>query len=482
MSIHHTDQELIERTHNTARFFTETRHVSWVLLIGTVLWGLYGYMRMPQRKDPDIPIRQALALCPWPGAATEKIEQLVTRRIEEKMAENVRVEKIESNTRTGITAVYVTLVEGTRDTGKEFDDIKLKLDSIHDLPDGAGPIDFVKDFGDTAALMLTVASPKVAEADITLRASALQRAIETTRAAAGTSGGQRVTLVQGVPTAVPGELVRRPLRIFTEAATAQGLFRDARIITGDGFVGVDAVSDEDDEALVGFVQRFVQERLRASEFHPEAWPVAVVRDPGETHARLSAVAGDKYTYRELDDYTDLIARTLKTLPMVSKVERIGLLEERVYLEYSQERLAAYGVKVGAVDRVLGARNITLPGGIVETSDKNLTVDPSGEFKSEQEIGGVLVATSNRRSAYLRDVATVVRGYESPARFLNFYARRGEDGSWRRSRAITLAIQMRAGQKIGDFGAAVDGQLEELRAQLPADLTLARTSDQPRPRC
>jgi multidrug efflux pump subunit AcrB len=39
--------------------------------------------------------------------------------------------------------------------------------------------------------------------------------------------------------------------------------------------------------------------------------------------------------------------------------------------------------------------------------------------------------------------------------------------------------MRAGQKIGDFGAAVDQRLEELRRQLPADLTFARTSDQPR---
>ena len=106
MSEQHNDQQLIERTHNTARFFTETRHVAWVLLIGTIVWGVYGYVQMPQRKDPDIPIRQALALCPWPGASAEKIEQLVTRRIEEKIAENVKVEKIESNTRTGVTAVY----------------------------------------------------------------------------------------------------------------------------------------------------------------------------------------------------------------------------------------------------------------------------------------------------------------------------------------------------------------------------------------
>src|SRR4029434_10518927 len=100
---------------------------------------------------------------------------LITRRIEEKVAENVKVDKIESNTRTSITAVYITLVEGTRETGKEFDDIKLKLDSITDLPDGAGPITFVKDFGDTAALMMRVASPRVDETDIAARAQAVRQ-------------------------------------------------------------------------------------------------------------------------------------------------------------------------------------------------------------------------------------------------------------------------------------------------------------------
>ena len=103
---HLNDAQFVERTHNTARFFTETRHVSWVLLIGTLLWGVYGFLQMPQRKDPDIPIRQALALCPWPGASAEKIEELITRRLEEKVAENVKVDKVESNTRTGITAVF----------------------------------------------------------------------------------------------------------------------------------------------------------------------------------------------------------------------------------------------------------------------------------------------------------------------------------------------------------------------------------------
>ncbi len=162
-------------------------------------------------------------------------------------------------------------------------------------------------------------------------------------------------------------------------------------------------------------ERFVHERLRASEFHPDSWPAVVIRDPRETTAKIATIAGDKYSYRELDDYTDLIVRTLKTLPMVSKVTRAGLLQERVYLEYSQERLAAYGVKVSNLDQVLGARNITHAGRHSSRSgDKNLTVDPSGEFKSEKEIGDVLVPTTQQpRRSICATSRRSARGYESP---------------------------------------------------------------------
>src|SRR5918911_4848814 len=116
-----TDDEIIEKTHNTSRFFVETRHVAWVLLFATVLWGIYGYLRMPQRKDPEVPVRVAVAVVPWPGSSAEKIENLVTKKIEAKMAENSKVTQIESISRTSVSVVYVTLDEETKETGKEFD-------------------------------------------------------------------------------------------------------------------------------------------------------------------------------------------------------------------------------------------------------------------------------------------------------------------------------------------------------------------------
>src|SRR5262249_11426215 len=64
---------------------------------------------------------------------------------------------------------YAEVDENARiDTGKEFDDIKVKLDALTDLPEGAGPLQFIKEFGETSALMLTVASPPASGAQLQL--------------------------------------------------------------------------------------------------------------------------------------------------------------------------------------------------------------------------------------------------------------------------------------------------------------------------
>src|SRR5262249_57469015 len=134
---------------------------------------------------------------------------------------------------------------------------------------------------------------------------------------------------------------------------------------------------------------------------------------------LAAVAGSKYSYREMDQFTDLIEKTIKTLPMVSKVSRAGLLEERVFLYYSQERLAAYGIRNAKLPDILSARNITLPGGQLEAGGKNLSIDPTGELKSEKEIGeGALATSENGAPVYLRDLAAVLPAYETPPPFRN----------------------------------------------------------------
>ncbi|MFN7927483.1 MAG: efflux RND transporter permease subunit [Blastocatellia bacterium] len=476
MAQHKSDSDIINKTHNTARFFVETRHIAWVLLVATCGWGAFGYLKMPQRKDPEVQVRTAVALTPWRGASAEKVEQLVTKKIEEKIAANVKVVKLDSISRTGLSVVYFDLDENLKETGKELDDISLKLNTIRDLPDGAGPINFVKDFGDTSALMLTVASPKASEVEIELRAKAIQPAIEQARA--GSNDG-RATLIVCLPQALSPELARKNREPLMKYLEARQIGQDLRPLEGAGFVGLDVMFAGDDATLLAAFQQFVRERLQASEFHPDAWQPVVIRDPRETKAKLATVAGDKYSYREMDEFTDLMEKTIKTLPMVSKVTRAGILDERVFLYYSQERLAAYGLQPTALQNAVNARNTALPGGQLEVQNKNLSIDPTGEFKSEKEIGDVAItATKNGAPVYLRDLVDIVRGYDNPPRFLNFFNWQDTQGGWHRTRAITLSVQMRSGEQIGAFGAAIDATLADLKKRLPEDLVMARTSDQP----
>jgi len=475
MSHGKSDQELINGKHNTARFFVQTRQVAWVLLILTCAWGIYGYISMPQRKDPEVQVRTAVALVPWPGTSAEKVEQLVTRKVEEQMAGNSKVTKIESISRTGLAIIYVELDENLKETGKEFDDIKLRLDGIRDLPNGAGPINFIKDFGDTAALMLTVASPKTDDSEIDLRARAIQTAIDHERVGLG---GDRFTLVLNSPLALQPNLLRTPIEMFLAYIKEQNFATDVRVIQGDRFVGFDGVSNKNEQEILAFVRQFVTERLQAAEFHPDAWAPMVVRDPKEVQSKLQSVAGDKYSYRQMDQFTDLIEKTLKSVPQVSKVSRSGILNENVFLLYSQERLASYNIQPGTLENAMKGRNITTSGGQVNVEGKNVTLDPAGEFKSEDEIGNVLVPTAKGTSVYLRDLVDVVRAYESPARFQNFFNWRDSQGNWQRSRAITLSVQMRSGEQIAEFGKQVDAALHGLKQQMPEDLIYARTSDQP----
>ena len=468
-----------ERTNgrNIARFFTQNRQIAWVALFATLAWGIFGYLNMPKRKDPDIPVRVGLAICPWPGIASDKVEQLVTRKIEQAATGNSKVDRVESTTQDNVSVVLIRLLDNIENTQQEFQDIGQRLAQINDLPDGAGPITWISDFGDTAALMLTVASPSVPDLEIELRARGVREAIEKERRGETTG---RATVLYCYPASISPAMIERPFVIFADQAQREGVALDVRSISVGSCSGIDFATTKSDAELRAYGEQFVDQRLQAYDFHPDAWGPIIIRDPQSTKDRIAEVASARYSYRQLDDYTDLIQRTLQRVPIVAKVQRAGVLPEEIYLDYSHDRLAAFDLQVSKIKDVLNARNVTAPGGILETQTKNIRIDATAEFKSTQEIGDVLVgASSTGVPVHLRDLVYIWRGYQTPTRYLNYLTYRDAHGKWHRNRAITLAVQMRSGEQIFNFGEAVDKALAAVRPQLPPDLIVERTSDQPK---
>src|SRR6201987_673200 len=398
----HKNQQEIGNRHNVPRFFVEHPHISWMLLLGVVIWGWFGYTSMPQRKDPDISVRLGVAACPWPGATAQQVEQYITRRIEDVAAENKTIHPgtdadygIKSISLPGYSFVTIQLDEGINDTKRQFSDINLKLIALNSqLPQGAGPISFQSDFGDTAALMLTVASPKADDIEITARANSVESAIRKARSSKQQNRtGRDVTIVDSFPQSISAREVLDTGYLFQEEARTDGIIRDSEIIQGRGFILVDGVSEADDSSIQAFIQRFISERLKRSELHPDTWEPAIIRDPRETRPKLAKVAGEKDSYAELDNFSDLIGRTVQGAPEVSKVERRGVLSQTVYLDYAQDRLAAYGLRPADLSKVLSARNIIAPGGTVETGERRVTLIPSGQFDTAKSIGDVAGSTT-----------------------------------------------------------------------------------------
>ena len=467
------DSEANPPRYSVARFFVESRQVSWVLLVGVIAWGIWAYAAMPKRKDPDIPVRQVAMVTPWPGQSAERVEQLVTRKIEERVAQNIRVSEITSTSRPGLSVVYAELDENARlETGKEFDDIKVKLDALTDLPEGAGPLQFIKEFGETSALMLTVASPPANGPRLQLLATQI--------AAVAVPAPSMLDVVLCSSGAPDPSFVREAAALLGDALVRRGLGSEARTIDGDSFAVIRLSTRGDVSALDRSVRRIWEELPQRADIHPDVWDPIVVT-PGVALADvLERDAGPKYSYRELDDFTDRIEKAIKLAPEASRVTRVGVIEEQIEARYSQNRLAAFGIIPAAIREVLQTRNTTVPAGTVNAEGRELALEQTGEFRTLADIDtAVFTQAANGTPIYLRDIGSVHRGYQHPARLLSYYTWRDEGGRWLRGRAITLSTEMKKGEQIDRFGTAVRARVEDIRQSLPADLVIGTTSDQQR---
>ena len=92
--------------------------------------------------------------------------------------------------------------------------------------------------------------------------------------------------------------------------------------------GIDFATAKSDDEIRAYARQFIEKKLQEYDFHPDAWGPIIIRDPQSTKERIAEVASNRYSYRQLDDFTDLIQRTLQRVPEVAKVQRVGVLPRR----------------------------------------------------------------------------------------------------------------------------------------------------------
>ena len=171
---------------------------------------------------------------------------------------------------------------------------------------------------------------------------------------------------------------------------------------------------------------------------------------------------------------------LKQVGSVGKVTKIGIVQESVYLLFSDANVAGYGLTQDALMNSISARNAVIPGGTMRTEGRNFQVQLSGEYKTERDMLGTVVGM-NRAGVpvYLRDVFEVRRMYESPIAYkADVLGRTSENGPLDTRRSVMVAVEMRDGKIIRDFNEDVTKVVDAMKARTPEGLEFRVLSDQP----
>jgi len=130
--------------------------VTTAALVIVALAGVQAYFRLPRAEDPGFLIRTAQVTASFPGASPQRVEELVTDKLEEAIQEMAEIDFLSSESQTGLSVIYVNLLPRYKDLQPIWDDLRRKVERVQrDLPAGVVPV--VNDeFGDVFGTVLAV--------------------------------------------------------------------------------------------------------------------------------------------------------------------------------------------------------------------------------------------------------------------------------------------------------------------------------------
>ncbi|MGB8545425.1 MAG: efflux RND transporter permease subunit, partial [Azonexus sp.] len=190
-------------------------------------------------------------------------------------------------------------------------------------------------------------------------------------------------------------------------------------------------------------------------------------DFGSTFGIIYAFTADGFSFRELRDYVEAARSRLLHVPDVSKIEVLGAQEERIFIEFSTERLAALRLDYQTILASLQAQNLVRPAGTIQTAKERVLLRVSGSFDSERDIESVNLVAGDRIFR-LGDIATVRRGFSDPPQPM--FRVNGKP-------AIGLAIAMRDAGDILALGRNVRSVMADVSANLPHGIEPTLVADQ-----
>ena len=202
-------------------------------------------------------------------------------------------------------------------------------------------------------------------------------------------------------------------------------------------------------------------------FDPSSEPIVrigLLQTQAEGSSRAAAEASLKALRRLAEDRikTDLEAQEGTAAVKVS-----GGLEDEIQIRVDQQKLSQLGLSINQVADRIRAENVNLSGGRLEEGNQRFLVRTLNEYQSVDEFRDAIIAYVANRPVYLRDVATVERGYKEREAITRV---RGKE-------SVELAVYKEGDANTVQVARRIEQRLETLRRSLPDNIELVKIHDQ-----
>ena len=309
--------------------------LTFSIVVAMCFTGYQTYVNLARESMPETVVRNANIVTRFPGASPERIELLITDRIEKVVQEMPEIDFISSTSKTGISIITVKFKDEYKQMRPIFDDLRRKVEAIDDLPDGSKKPKINDDMGDLFGIMV-------------------------------------------------------------------------------------------------------------------------------------GVRGEDFSLAELKEIADDLRNELIRIDDAAKVTMVGNREEQIFIEYDDAKLASMGLTKSIVANLVASQNILFSGGDLKLQDEKISLEPSGNFESIDDLKNLIISTgSSGQAVYLGDITNIYRAYKDPPKSIVRV-----DGK----QAIVLGVSLKDGGNIIALGLEVDRVLKEQIALFPIGIDFIRCAD------
>ena len=188
---------------------------------------------------------------------------------------------------------------------------------------------------------------------------------------------------------------------------------------------------------------------------------------GDVDSILYMLTSDGADYAQMKKVAEAFRQRLLKVKNVTKVNLYGTQDEKIYVEFSNAKLATLGIGTDQLFQSLARQNAVVPAGVLETTAQRVPLRVTGALDGAKAVAETPVE-ANGRVFRVGDIATVTHGFVDPPDFL--VRQRGKS-------AIGVGVVMTKGANILDLGPAVSSATADFVAAVPQGFDFEQIADQ-----